>query len=109
MAAGLEGAPIGVEVIVPHGLFDAHAQAHVLPGKGVNGVHKIGIIWRKTVTGGSSLKQRARSIQPYGESKDKVRRRNALFICLILLHIYELTGRRGYNLPPEKFTITFLQ
>ena len=45
MAARLEVAPIGVEVIVCYGLFDAHAQAHVLPGKGVNGVHKIGIIW----------------------------------------------------------------
>lgn len=45
MAARLEGAPIGVEVIVCNGLFDAHTQAHVLPGEGVNGVHKVGIIW----------------------------------------------------------------
>lgn len=45
MAAGLEGAPIGVEVVVCYGLFDAHTQAHVLPGEGVNGIHKIGVIW----------------------------------------------------------------
>ena len=44
MASGLVGTPIGVEVIVCYGLFDAHTQAHVLPGKGVNGVHKTGVI-----------------------------------------------------------------
>lgn len=64
MAAGLEVAAIGVEVIVCYGLFDAHTQAHVLPGKGVNGIHKTGIIWRKTVTERRSLKQRSGSIQP---------------------------------------------
>lgn len=45
MTARLEVAPIGVEVIVSYGLFDAHTQAHVLPGEGVNGIHEIGIIW----------------------------------------------------------------
>jgi hypothetical protein len=63
MAAGLEGAPIGVEVIVPYWLFDAHTQAHVLPRKRVNGVHEVCIIWRKTVAGGRSLEQRAGCIQ----------------------------------------------
>lgn len=64
VAARLEGAPIGVEVIVGNGLLDAHTQAHVLPGKGMNGIHKIGIIWRKALVGGSSLKHRARRVQP---------------------------------------------
>ena len=45
MASRLVGAPIGVEVIVGYGLFDAHTQAHVFLGKGVNGVHETGIIW----------------------------------------------------------------
>lgn len=64
VAARLEGAAIGVEVIVGDGLFDAHTQAHVLPGESMNGIHKMGVIWRKAVVGGSSLKHRARRVQP---------------------------------------------
>lgn len=45
VAARLEGAPVGVEVVVCDGLLDAHTQAHVLPGEGVDGVHKVGVIW----------------------------------------------------------------
>lgn len=64
VAARLEGAPVGVEVIVGNGLFDAHTQTHVLPGKGMNSIHKIGIIWRKALVGGSSLKHRSCRVQP---------------------------------------------
>lgn len=46
VAARLKSSPIGVEVKVRHRLLDAHAEAHVLLGKGVDGIHKVGIIWR---------------------------------------------------------------
>lgn len=45
VAARLESSPIGVEVKVRHRLLDADAEAHVLLGEGVDGIHKVSVIW----------------------------------------------------------------
>lgn len=65
----LEVSSVGVEVIMCHGLFDAHAEAHTLTGEGVDGVHKIGIVGRQSVGGRHALKQRPRWIQTWVDAE----------------------------------------
>lgn len=63
VAARLESSPVGVEVKVRHRLFDADAEAHVLLGEGVDGVHKVGVVWREPVCGGHAFKEGAGRVQ----------------------------------------------
>lgn len=69
----LEVSSVGVEVVMSHGLLDAHAEAHALVGEGVDDVHKISIIGRQSVRGRHALKQRPRWIQPWADGTREVR------------------------------------
>lgn len=61
----LEVSSIGVKVIMRHGLFDAHAEAHTLVGEGVDGIHKFSVVRRQSVRGRHAFKQRPRWIKAW--------------------------------------------
>lgn len=65
----LEVSSVGVEVVMRHGLVDAHAEAHALAGEGVDGVHKLGIVGGQSVGGRHALKQRPRRVETWAEGE----------------------------------------
>lgn len=62
---GLKVSSVGVKVVMCHSLLDAHTEAQTLVGEGVDGVHKLCIIRRKSVCGGHAFKQRPCWIQTW--------------------------------------------
>lgn len=65
----LEVSSVGVEVVMCHGLVDAHTEAHALTGEGVDGVHKIGIVGGQSVGGRRALKQRPRWVETWADGR----------------------------------------
>ena len=63
VTSGLQSAIVWVEVQMPHGLFDAHTQHHVVPGARVDGVNKYGIIGRQPIISSCTLKHRPSGVQ----------------------------------------------
>lgn len=76
VASWLEVSSVGVEVIMCHSLFDAHAEAHAFLGEGVDGVHKIGIVGRQPVRGRHALKQRPRWIETWADGTREPQRKS---------------------------------
>lgn len=75
----LEVSSVGVEVVMCHGLVDAHTEAHALTGEGVDGVHKLGIVGGQSVGGRHALKQRPRWVETWadGDVSSELRHRNS--------------------------------
>lgn len=69
----LEVSPVGVEVVMCHGLVDAHAEAHTLTGEGVDGVHKLGVVGGQSVGGRHALKQRPRRVETWADGRRELR------------------------------------
>lgn len=63
MTAGLEVASIWVEVDMSNRLPDSHRQTNAGLCKGVDGIYKLGIIWRQPLRGRNSLEIGTGSIQ----------------------------------------------
>lgn len=68
VAAGLKCPPVGIEVEMSHRLLDADAEAHVLLGEGVDGVHKVRIIRRQAVGRGHAFEEGASRIKTCGNA-----------------------------------------
>ena len=69
VAARLEGAPVGVEVLVGDRLLDAHAQTHALLGERVDGVHEVRVVGGQPVHRGHALEQGPRGVQAWGRTR----------------------------------------
>lgn len=59
----LEVSSVGVEVIMSHSLLDAHTEAQVFLGEGVDRIHELSVIRRQSVCGRHAFKQGPRWIQ----------------------------------------------